>query len=160
MECFDVLPPPCSRSKYPRSPVDPGIWTWFVAFFARYFLTYIRYGVPYIYFLLPSLRSTYLCSAHVCALVSRERFLKSPLLSGRYLTYFAKFMNAMEIWKTLTHYDIAQENQILLNISLFRGLCMMKLSFKCFKNSNWPRLFGVFFYFEQFWIYCSECPCL
>ena len=40
---------------------------------------------------------TCLCSAHVCALVSRERFLKSPLPSGRYLTYFAKFMNAMEI---------------------------------------------------------------
>ena len=69
------------------------------------------YVMVYIYFLLPSLR-TYLCSAHVCALVSRERFLKSPLPSGRYLTYFAKFMNAMEIWKTLTHYDIAQENQI------------------------------------------------
>ena len=148
MECFDVLPPPCSRSKYPRSPVDPGIWTWFVAFFARYFLTYIRYGV-YIYFLLPSLR-TCLCSAHVCALVSRERFLKSPLLSGRYLTYFAKFMNAMEIWKTLTHYDIAQENQILLNILLFGGLCLMKLSFKCFKNSNWPRLFGVFSILRNF----------
>ena len=53
------------------------------------------YVMVYIYFLLPSLR-TYLCSARVCALVSRERFLKSPLLSGRYLTYFAKFMNAMD----------------------------------------------------------------
>ena len=107
------------------------------------------YVMVYIYFLLPSLR-TCLCSAHVCALVSRERFLKSPLLSGRYLTYFAKFMNAMEIWKTLTHYDIAQENQILLNILLFRGLCLMKLSFKCFKNSNWPRLFGVFSILRNF----------